>query len=140
MKNRLRDLREDDTYTQKYISEILSTSQSNYSRWENGIENIPLDKLKALCKFFDCSMDYILYLTNVKSKAISYEYTNKNIGDKIKNFRRRNKLSQYDLAIILNTSQSTISAYESGKTTLLLEFCHIICNEYNLSIDWFYCS
>lgn len=41
-----------------------------------------------------------------------------------------------ELAKLLNTTHSTISAYESGKTTILTVFAYEICKKYNISMDY----
>lgn len=41
-----------------------------------------------------------------------------------------------DLAKSLNTTQSTIWAYETGRTLILTAFAYQICVKYNVSMDW----
>ena len=45
-------------------------------------------------------------------------------------------ITQEELASTLNTTHSTISAYESGKTTILTAFAYEICKRYNISMDY----
>ena len=45
---RIRDLREDSDYTQKYIAKLLNVNQRTYSRYENGAHAIPLTILSFL--------------------------------------------------------------------------------------------
>ena len=47
----LRDLREDRDYTQAQIAEVLGTTQQVYSRYENGINEMPVRHLRPLCRF-----------------------------------------------------------------------------------------
>jgi transcriptional regulator with XRE-family HTH domain len=61
---RLRDLREDRDMTQEQIAQMLNMKQSQYSRYERGIRDIPTDVLITLAKFYNTSTDYILGLTN----------------------------------------------------------------------------
>jgi len=63
---RLRDLREDNDYTQKEIAELLHIKQNTYSQYENGQRQIPLEGLIRLARFYKVSVDYILELTEVK--------------------------------------------------------------------------
>lgn len=65
---RLKDLREDKELNQKQVAEIIETSQSYYSQYENGQKMIPIDRLIVLAKFYDVSVDYILGLTNKKCR------------------------------------------------------------------------
>jgi len=60
--DRLRDLREDKDLTQADIAKVLGTTQQVYSRYEKGINQIPLHHLVTLCKFYKVSSDYILGL------------------------------------------------------------------------------
>lgn len=58
--DRLRELREDRDLTQSKIAEILGTTQQVYSRYEKGINQIPIHHLITLCEFYNVSADYIL--------------------------------------------------------------------------------
>ena len=60
--DRLRDLREDKDLTQADIADLLNTTQQVYSRYEKGINQIPIHHLITLCKFYKVSSDYILGL------------------------------------------------------------------------------
>ena len=61
---RLKDLREDNDYTQKQIAEILKIHQTTYSDYEIGNLNIPVDVLIELAKLYNTSIDYIVGLTD----------------------------------------------------------------------------
>ena len=63
MYKRLRDLREDKDMTQKQIGKILEMSQTGYSQYELGINDIPTAVLKKLALFYNTSVDYLLDLT-----------------------------------------------------------------------------
>ena len=82
-------------------------------------------------------MDYILKLSNDKNKNTSKNELDKSIiGKNIKIIREKHNLSQRNLAKALNTTQSTIWAYEIGKTLILTAFAYQICLKYNISMDW----
>ena len=61
---RIKDLREDKDMLQKDVAELLNISQTNYSKYELGKINIPVNTLKKLALIFDTSIDYLLGLTN----------------------------------------------------------------------------
>ena len=63
---RLRDLREDNDYTQEQIAKYLNVKQNTYSQYENGQRQIPIDSLIRLAKLYKTSVDYILGLTENK--------------------------------------------------------------------------
>ena len=58
----IRELREDNDLKQSDIAEILGTTQQVYSRYEKGINEIPVRHIITLCKFYKVSADYILGL------------------------------------------------------------------------------
>lgn len=63
---RLRDLREDNNYTQKQIAQVLFTTQPQYYRYEKGLRDLLCEHLIILSKFYNVSTDYILGLTDKK--------------------------------------------------------------------------
>ena len=134
---KIKDLREEYDLTQLKISEIMNVSKSNYARWETNESIIPLKHLNNLCNYFNVSMDYITGLSKEKNYIIINKKLNKElIGKRLKEFRENNNLTQEELAKQINTSHSTISAYESGKTMLLTAFAYDICKKYNISLDY----
>ena len=134
--NRILDIRENAQLSQSEMAEILMTTQSNYSRWESGKEFIPLSKLNLLCNYFNVSMDYVMRLNRNTYPNKKIKLNEKIIGKRLRIFREKNNLLQSDIATLLNTSQSTISAYENGKTLILISFAYQICKNYNISLDW----
>ena len=58
----IRELREDHDCNQAQIAKLLGTTQQVYSRYENGINEMPIRHLITLCKFYGVSADYILGL------------------------------------------------------------------------------
>ncbi|MBQ8506576.1 MAG: helix-turn-helix transcriptional regulator [Clostridia bacterium] len=58
----LRELREDNDLKQATIAKILNTTQQVYSRYENGINEMPIRHLKTLCQYYNVSADYVLGL------------------------------------------------------------------------------
>lgn len=62
--NRLRELREDNDLSQSSICEYLNMSQPGYSKYELEDRDIPTEVLKRLAKFYNTSIDYLLYMTD----------------------------------------------------------------------------
>ena len=56
----LRKLRESRDLKQSDIAMILGTTQQVYSRYENGVNEMPIRHLVTLCGFYHVSADYIL--------------------------------------------------------------------------------
>ena len=61
---RIRDLREDKDMTQKEIAKFLGMSQTGYSKYETGENDIPTAILIKLARFYNTSVDYLLGETN----------------------------------------------------------------------------
>ena len=139
VETRLFDLREDNDLYQKDIAKIIGINRRTYSSWETNAKIIPLKHLNSLCNYYNCSMDYVMHISNKKcnNNIIKKTYLNKKeIGENIKTIRKNNNLTLRDLAKVLNTTSSTISAYETGKTLIITAFAYQICKTYNISFDW----
>ena len=66
---RIRELREDHDLTQGAVAGYLGTTQQVYSRYEKGINEMPIRHILSLCKFYKVSADYILGLSDVPSSS-----------------------------------------------------------------------
>lgn len=66
MANRLRDLREDADLTQNQVAHYLNMSQTGYSKYETGENDIPTHVLISLADFYHTSVDYLLDRTDQK--------------------------------------------------------------------------
>ena len=60
MYRRIREMREDRDLTQTQIADMLSMSQTGYSKYETGENDIPTRVLIALADYYDTSVDYLL--------------------------------------------------------------------------------
>ena len=67
---RIRDLREDHDLKQINVAQFLNMSQTGYSKYETGENDIPTHVLIKLANFYQVSIDYLLGQTNnpVRSK------------------------------------------------------------------------
>ena len=64
MYKRIRDLREDRDLNQTQVAKMLNMSQTGYSKYETGENDLPTAVLIKLARFYDTSIDYILGETN----------------------------------------------------------------------------
>lgn len=64
MYRRIRDLREDKNMNQTQIAKLLGMSQTGYSKYETGENDIPTQILIRLARFYNTSIDYLLGETN----------------------------------------------------------------------------
>ncbi|MCI8392376.1 MAG: helix-turn-helix transcriptional regulator [Clostridia bacterium] len=64
MKNRLKELREDNDLTQEQCAKIAYISKNSYIRYEKSERIPPLDIIAIYAEYYHTSIDYIAYLTN----------------------------------------------------------------------------
>lgn len=65
---RLRELREAHGLSQTDIARVLHTTQSQISKWENGVSTMRTRYYVALAKYYNVSLDYIAGLTDTPWK------------------------------------------------------------------------
>ena len=65
---RLRDLREDNDYTQAFVADYLCIRQNTYSQYENELRQIPISSLKKLSELNNTSIEYIVAITDNPKK------------------------------------------------------------------------
>lgn len=68
MYKRIRDLREDHDMNQTQIAKMLGMSQTGYSKYETGENDVPTAILIKLARFYNTSIDYILGETDNKER------------------------------------------------------------------------
>lgn len=134
---RLKNLRTNKGLTQEELANILDINRVQYNQYENDYNTIPVKHLNSLANFFNVSIDYLL---GFNSEA-SYNYTSKELdnlkaGNRLKEFRKENNLTQLKLAQYLNTNQSVVANYERGRTIIATSFLCFICQKYRVSADY----
>lgn len=68
MYKRIRELRKEKGLNQKQVATLLNMSQTGYSKYETGENDVPTVVLIALAKFYNTTTDYILELTDFPEK------------------------------------------------------------------------
>ncbi len=64
MYRRLKELREDRDLNQTQVAKYLNMSQTGYSKYETGENDIPTKILIELANFYNTTVDYLLELTD----------------------------------------------------------------------------
>ncbi|BDF72868.1 transcriptional regulator [Oscillospiraceae bacterium] len=64
---RIRDLRADSGQSQKSFAAFLGMSQTGYSKYETGENDIPTEVLIKIAQNYNVSVDYLLGLTDVSA-------------------------------------------------------------------------
>ena len=58
------EIRENRDINQQEIAELLNTTQQQYSKYELGVQLIPIDRLNMLADFYNTSIDYLVGRTD----------------------------------------------------------------------------
>ena len=133
---RLKELREERGLSRLELAKKLGVSNSLYGKWENDYEMIPTKRINEIANYYEINIDYILKLTNKRKRVPAKNIDLKEASIKIKEIRDEYNYSLRKMSSMLNTSNSTWSAYETGKTLILSSFLLKICKDKNYSIDW----
>ena len=134
---RLKKVRENSYLSQRQTAIKLHISKSYYNYFETGERIITVIYLNSFCNLFSTSFDYILGLTdfNIVTKK-KYQINKEIVCKRLKQIRKIKHLTQKDVAKLINTSQSTISSYENGKSLILTAFLFEFCSKLNVSADY----
>ena len=140
-KERLKELREysniDKKISQKEVADAIGIKRSTYNQFEQQYDIIPIIRLNQIANFFNVSIDYILGLTNdQKYKKTKTELNIDISSQRLKEFRKENKLTQAKLAEKIKASSSIIVHHETKRNFIGTPFLYTICKEFNISADY----
>lgn len=60
--DKIKEVRKQNHYSQKDMAELLETTQQQYSKYENKMQEMPIRHLITICKHFQISADWLLDL------------------------------------------------------------------------------
>lgn len=106
MKN-LAKIRKDSGRTQRNLSVMLGFSQELISKYERGLSNPSIHSLKKMASFFNCSVDYLIDLTDNPLPNISLTQEQSNI------LAKYNLLSKNDKSRLEGYIDSLLSKNEN---------------------------
>ena len=133
----IKKLREEQNKTQQEIASILGIARQTYNHYEIQDSIIPLKHLNNLANYYNVSIDYIFELTKQRKYSNFKKEINIDLSkERLKAFRKEQKLTQVKLANILNTFHTVIVDYEHGKNLIATPFLYTICKKYNISADY----
>ncbi|MBE6156260.1 MAG: helix-turn-helix transcriptional regulator [Firmicutes bacterium] len=133
----LRSIREEHNLRQTDIANILGIDRTTYTSYEIERDTIPITHLNKLCNYFNISVDYAMGLSNKKQYKDSRPEIDKNIlKERLKILRKKNKLTQFEIAKILNTSRSTWTGYEHGNYLIPTLLLLALAKKYHYSMDY----
>ena len=129
MYQRIRHLREDRDLTQARVAKMLDMSQTGYSKYETGENDIPTAVLIRLSEFYHVSTDYLLGLTDQLPGEPLFLA-------RIRLLREEHDWTQQQVANRLHVHRRTYDAYEAGATDVPVEILIALARHYNVSTDY----
>ena len=63
----IRNLREDNDWTQQYVADCIGVNRRTYSAYETGVNSMTPETLIQLADLYNPSVDYLLGLTKEKT-------------------------------------------------------------------------
>ncbi len=133
---KLKELREINKLTQKEIAQLLNIKRGVYSIYETEEKIMPIKHLDNISINYNISIDYLFNLTNVKTYENSRPINIDKSVNRLKEFRKENKLTQIELAKFLNVANGTIANYENGRNFIATPFLFTLCSKYKISADY----
>lgn len=107
--NRIRSLRTERALTQKALAESLGVSQQTIGSWEVGRTAPDPDTIIRLARFFNCSAEYLLGMTNKRTETVEDHLLDQEINSAI-----------YKLAIVTSSNPATYKKEFPPQTAELL--------------------
>jgi len=132
----LRESREMLDIKQKDIAELFKVNFSTVSGWETGKDTIPIKRLIAYANHFNYSLDYLFGLTRHNIEYLPLKIDLEVIAKNLRIIRKKNKLTQAQLAKKMNTTQASYSHYENATNIIPTVFLYNLTKIYKpFSID-----
>lgn len=126
----IRHLREEQGMTQLVLANMMGINRPYFGRIEQGIENPSVDMLVKITEALDVPLSHIFEDVDDRfphEHRMDEEYL-KSLGSKIKEHRKRQKLSQDRLALMIGSSagKTYISRIERGEADVSVAALHRI--------------
>ncbi len=121
---------------QKDLIHLFNVSPSTISGWETGKDTIPLKHLINYANEYNLSLDYLFGLKNKNENYLPLDIDLKIIGKNLRIIRKKNNLTQGDIAKELNTGASGYAHYENARNLIPTTFLYALSKVYkDFSID-----
>jgi len=123
--------------TQNDLANILKVSLSTYKLYEFGTLPMRLEEINMLSNYFNVSFDYLLGLSKNSTrchihKNIDYAY----LKFCIKFLRKRERITQKDLAQEFGISKNSIWNYEHDSAKINLNYLIQMAKKFMISADY----
>lgn len=135
---RLKELRLKKGLTQTELGEKVGVKQNTFTNWENGKREPNFETLLKLASILNTTTSYLLGESDIYYGYGSKEFKVKIFGTRLREVRKSKKLTQVELANMLNISQKSYSHWETQKTEPTLENVVKLADLFDVSLDWLF--
>lgn len=137
---KLKLLRESKQKSQQQVCSALNIEQSTLANYENGKRIPKLEILIKIAEYYQCSVDFLLGLEETNDTNQNIDYANSktdiSLSDRIKSLRLSADMTQEEFGKKFGIVKSTVSLYESGKSTPNDQIKKQICDYFHVSLDY----
>ena len=121
---------------QKEIANFFNIHFSTVSGWETGKDTIPLNRLIEYANKYNYSLDYLFGVIRYNIKYKPIELNKESLAKNLRILRKKNKMTQKEVAEKLNTTQPSYAHYELGPNLITTTFLYNLTMIYKpFSID-----
>ncbi len=134
MYKKIKDIREDNDFTQDFVAYKLNVSRSTYANWENGDIIIPLDKLDELSLLYNVSIGYLIGNSKKNSdnlKPINNEYFLKLLYK----LKRERKSTYKEIGNSIGVYETTVYKYFHGERHIPVDKLILLAKFFDYDID-----
>lgn len=128
--------RENLEIKQKDIAELFSVHFTTVSGWETGKDTIPIERLVDYANHYNFSLDYLFGIKSYNEEYLPLKLDLEVIAHNLRQIRKKNNLTQEQLAKKMNTTQASYSHYENATNMIPTIFLYNLTKIYKpFSID-----
>lgn len=123
---RIEILRNQKKMSQVNLATLIGISQESISAMERGVSNPKLSTLLKMTEVLECSIDYLVGLSNIKSPALDYNLLDTHQKHLINNFNKCNHREKEILLLLSDIMSNRQIVFEfDDDTTLIKNFISI---------------
>lgn len=128
--------RENLEIKQKDIAELFNVHFTTVSGWETGKDTIPIERLVDYANHYNLSLDYLFGIKSYNEEYLPLKLDLEVIAHNLRQIRKKNNLTQEQLANKMNTTQASYSHYENATNMIPTIFLYNLTKIYKpFSID-----
>jgi transcriptional regulator with XRE-family HTH domain len=141
LNNRIKNLRTELGLNISELAKKLKVNTSTILRYENGQINPPPEKLKILSEIFDCSIDYLLYLSESRKNELKIlvdtnPKTKEIFINRLKDLIINKNLTKNMISINLNLDKQLLDDFINGDKIPSIDILKSLANYLDTTIDY----